>query len=72
MKAASLGLDYTQRPDNKDLSHLPGAYGLEAGQSAVDMMGVEFGEEKAPAILKGIDDGKNFAAVFEDRTGMKR
>ena len=28
MKAASLEHDYTHRPDNKDLSHLPGAYGL--------------------------------------------
>ncbi|HWS24997.1 MAG TPA: hypothetical protein VN259_00360, partial [Xanthomonadales bacterium] len=28
MKAASLDHDYVHRPDHKDLSHLPGAYGL--------------------------------------------
>ena len=34
MKAASLEHDYTHRPDNKDLSHLPGAYGLQIGRAS--------------------------------------
>ena len=28
MKAAGIGQDYVLRKDNRDLSHLPGAYGL--------------------------------------------
>ncbi len=44
--------------------------GYKAGQSACDYLADQFGDDKIPAILKGIEDAKTFGQVFQDKTGM--
>ncbi|MEK7477348.1 MAG: BamA/TamA family outer membrane protein [Candidatus Coatesbacteria bacterium] len=47
-----------------------GYLGYKIGQSAVDYLGERYGEDKIPAILKGIEDAKTFAQVFQDKVGI--
>lgn len=47
-----------------------GYLGYKAGQSACDYLGTMYGEDKIPAILKGIEEAKTFAQVFQDKTGV--
>lgn len=44
--------------------------GYKAGQSACDFLAERFGDDKIPAILKGIEDAKSFGQVFQEKTGM--
>ena len=47
-----------------------GYLGYKIGQSAVDFLGEKYGEDKIPAILKGIEDAKTFGQVFQDKVGI--